>query len=443
MMNLKNKLLAIGLGLLLMAVSMPICVAQSVWTLDKCLEYAAAHNQELLTGRQRVAVAATVANQSKARLLPTVSGSASLDHYWQIPVQVFPGELLGQPQGTFVPVRLGTPWMGNAGLQANLGLVDPEAWKQIKTSILEQQLKASENYSEQKLVAKNVRMAYYAAVLHQQDYRTAEVRVRDFQESHRLIALNFEKGITDQIAVNQSLTLLEDLGDEAAGIRASYQQSLLELKFWMGFPLADSIPIDTGGVSFPEAAPQTDFSAQRLPDFTRDSLTVDIARATVRQSTAALYPKLSVVSGYSRLGFGSEVSFITRSKWFSSGYVGLRLSMPIFDMPRMRYQLKKDKESVLLAEAERQAGISSGKKAFLAAKIGYDRALQELASLQTKEALARENIRLSTKKLQKGIMDMIQIKQLQDVLTVVRRKRLAAKLQCLIQIVELEYLQGN
>ena len=38
---------------------------------------------------------------------------------------------------------------------------------------------------------------------------------------------------------------------------------------------------------------------------------------------------------------------------------------------------------------------------------------------------------------------MIQMKQLQDELTVVRRKRLVAKLQCLIQIVELEYLQGN
>ncbi len=443
MMNLKNKLLTLGLGLLLSAMTMQICAAQSVWTLDKCLEYAAAHNQELLAGRQRLAVAATVASQSKARLLPTVTGSASLDHYWQIPVQVFPGELLGQPQGTFIPVRLGTPWMGNAGLQANLSLVDAEEWRHIKTSMLEQQLKASQNQSEQKLVTKNVRMAYYAAVLHQQDYHTAEARIRDFQESHRLVSLNFDKGITDQIAVNQSLTLLEDLGDEAAGIRASYLQSLLDLKFWMGFPLADSIPIDTGHVSFPQAAVQTDFNAQRLPGFTQDSLKVDIARAAVRQSAAALYPKLSVVSGYSRLGFGSEASFITRSKWFSSGYVGLRLSMPVFDIPRMRYQLKKDKESVLLAQTERQAGISSANKAFLAAKIGYDRALQELASLQTKEALARENIGLSTKKMQKGIIDMIQMKQLQDELTVVRRKRLVAKLQCLIQIVELEYLQGN
>ncbi|MNY77169.1 hypothetical protein D3C86_2169850 [compost metagenome] len=69
--------------------------------------------------------------------------------------------------------------------------------------------------------------------------------------------------------------------------------------------------------------------------------------------------------------------------------------------------------------------------------------MQELASLRAKEALAQENVRLSTKKLQKGIIDMIQMKQLQDELIIISSKRLAAHLRSLTQIVELEYLQGN
>lgn len=429
--------------LILWTATTRICIGQPDWTLDQCLDYAAAHNKELLAGRQRTTVATIATSQSKASLLPVVSGSASLDHYWQIPVQVFPGELLGQPQGTFIPVRLGTPWMGNVGLKADWSLIDVAGWKQIKTAMLEQQWKAGQNLSEQKLVSKNVRMAYYSAALKQQDYHTAEIRLQDFRESHRLITLSFDKGITDQIAVNQSLALLEDLSDEAAGVRAAYQQSLLDLKFWMGFPFADSIRIDTSSISITEAAPPTGFNPQLLPDFVQDSLSVEIAGSAYVQSRAALYPKLSVVSGYSRLGFGSEASFITRSKWFSSGYVGLRLSVPVFDMPRMHHQLKKDKESMLLAQAEREANISSANKAFLTAEINYSRAKQELASLRAKETLAVENIRLSTKKLEKGIIDMMQMKQLQDELTVIRSKRLAAQLQSLIEIVEIEYLQGH
>ncbi|MNL61085.1 hypothetical protein D3C87_1849620 [compost metagenome] len=93
--------------------------------------------------------------------------------------------------------------------------------------------------------------------------------------------------------------------------------------------------------------------------------------------------------------------------------------------------------------AERDVGVNSANKAFARAKIAYSRALQELASLQRKEALARDNVRLSTKKLEKGIIDMIELKQLQDELTLTRRKRLEAQLQGLIQMVELDYLQGN
>lgn len=443
-MNLKNKLKTTCLWLfVLLTVTAGVCSAQSVWTLDQCLAYAAAHNRELLASRRNVTVAAIAAGQAKAGLLPVVSGGASLDHYWQIPVQVFPGELLGQPQGTFVPIRLGTPWMGKAELQADLSLVDVAAWKAIKTSLLEQQLKAGQNLSGQKLIAKNVRMAYYAAVLNGQDCLVAEDRLRDFRESDRLIRLNFDKGITDQIAVNQSLALLEDLADEVSGVRASYRQSLLDLKFWMGLPLADSMQIDTAAITLVEAVSPPGFSAKLTPDFIVDSLTVELSRAALAQSRATLYPKLSVVSGYSRLGFGSQLDFITSSKWFSSGYVGLRLSVPIFDMTRMHYQLKKDTENMLLAQAEREAGGNSDNKAFLAARIGYERAMEELASLKSKEALARENVRLSTMKLQKGIIDMIQMKQLQDELTMIRGKRLAAHLQSLARIVELEYLQGN
>lgn len=442
-MNLKNKLTWVAFSFSLLVAATHVGAAQSLWTLEQCLQYAGSHNKELIISGHQIALAAVETSQSKAKLLPTVTGSASLDHYWQIPIQVFPGELVGQPQGTFIPVRLGTPWMGNAGLQADLSLIDAAGWKQIKTRMLEKQLKAAQNFSEQKLIAKNVRMAYYSAILNDEDYHAALARLEDFKESHRLITLNFDKGITDQIAVNQSLSLLEELADDVSRSQASYQQSLLDLKFWMGFPLADSIQLTGDNIPLAEITSETTFKAALTPDFATDSLTFEIASASLDQSRAVLYPIVSVVSGYSKLGFGSEASFLTRSKWFSSGYVGLRLSIPVFDMSRMHYQLKKDKQNALLAVAERDVGVNSANKAFARAKIAYSRALQELASLQRKEALAQDNVRLSVKKLEKGIIDMIELKQLQDELTLTRRKRLEVQLQGLIQMVELDYLQGN
>nr|WP_295932870.1 TolC family protein [uncultured Dyadobacter sp.] len=443
-MNLKNfcptfiLLLGIGAGSWFQPLS-----AQPVWNLEKCLRYATEHNEELDIERNRGALAVTETGDSKARLLPTISAAASLDHYWQIPVQVFPGELTGQPQGTFIPVRLGTPWMGNASLQAEMPLIDASSWQQVKISMLEQQLKAHEMQSAQQLIAKNVRMSYYSVLLNAEQRNVANARVQDFEESCRLIKLNFEKGLTDQIAVNQSLALLKDLSDDAERIQASCQQSLLDLKFWMGYPLSEPIKLDSTDLTADQQDAPSQFSIQRLPDFAKDSLTALTAAASLRHARAFLYPKLTVVSGYSRLGFGSEFSFITRSKWFSSGFVGLRFSMPLLDLSCMHYQIRRERENLKLAVAKQEANAQAGAKSFMIAKLRHSRASQQVAMLNEKRMLAQQNVGLADKKLEKGIIDMVQLKQVHDELTLIQREQLAAKLQMLVEMVELEYLQGN
>lgn len=443
-MNLKNVcpaftlLLGIGTGSWFQPLS-----AQPVWNLEKCLRYATAHNKELDVERSRSALAITETGDSKARLLPTISATASLDHYWQIPVQVFPGELTGQPQGTFIPVRLGTPWMGNASLLSEMPLIDASLWQQVKISILEQQLKAYDMQSAQQLIAKNVRMSYYSVLLNAEQRNVANARVQDFEESYRLINLNFEKGLTDQIAVNQSLALLKDLSDVAERIKASCDQALLDLKFWMGYPLPDRIMLDSTDLTAGWQDAPSQFSIQRLPDFAKDSLGALTATASLRQARAYLYPKLTMVSGYSRLGFGSEFSFITRSKWFSSGYVGLRFSMPLLDLGRMHYQIRRERENLKLAVAKQEANAEVGARSFMIAKLRHSRASQQVAMLNEKRMLAEQNVTLASVKLEKGIIDMVQLKQVQDEMTLIQREQLAAKLQMLVEMVELEYLQGN
>ena len=140
-MNLKNFGLIFALLLTtVLSGGIQSATAQDAWSLERCLTYSREHNKELQVRQKRSTITVNGVRESKARLLPAVAATISLDHYWQIPVQVFPGELAGQPQGTFIPVRLGTPWMGNASMQAEMPLIDASLWRQVKTAMLEQQL---------------------------------------------------------------------------------------------------------------------------------------------------------------------------------------------------------------------------------------------------------------------------------------------------------------
>ncbi|RYF99109.1 MAG: TolC family protein, partial [Chitinophagaceae bacterium] len=59
---------------------------------------------------------------------PQIAGSVGLTDYLKIPVNLLPGELAGQPAGTFIPVQFGTKWSGNYGVNANQILFDGQVF---------------------------------------------------------------------------------------------------------------------------------------------------------------------------------------------------------------------------------------------------------------------------------------------------------------------------
>jgi outer membrane protein TolC len=413
------------------------------FSMRQCLEYAASHNPELVLQGSRMSTAELESKATQSRFLPRLEGSAAMDHYWQIPVQVFPGQLLGQPEGSYIPVRLGTPWTGSYGIEASLDLVDASAWQQLRVKTLQKQLVSGEWISLKKGLLKNVQMAFLTAQLSQINLAVVAQQYVDYQESHRLVSLLFEKGLSDKIAVNQSGNIMRNLKETVTKNESDLRLSLLDLKFWMGYPMADSISVSQNeSLSFREPVSRQ-FDPSLLPDDGIYLLKNDIASRQYSLAQSERYPRLSVNSGYSRLAFGQKVNFISNSSWFSSGFVGLRLRIPILDLNKMLYEPKRQK---LLLETTRLEGLQyqqDQKRIWLREEILLKQAMESIAVQEKNLASARENQQLSQKKLDKGIINMIELKEVQEVLSQVRSKLYSAKLEYLKHYTELTHLQNN
>ncbi|MDR1201587.1 MAG: TolC family protein, partial [Tannerellaceae bacterium] len=240
------RICIIGIGLFL-SFNLP---AQQ-WTLDSCLAYAMDNNKGLLSQTQNQ-LAATMAEKSAwAQLTPEVELAAGLDYYWQIPIQTFPAEIIGGEPGTFVAVPTGTPWMGNYGLQARMKLVDVEAWQNIKLSALRQQAAQSEFQSLKRLLSRNVSMAFYMVQQQQENLDIAGKRYRGYAEIHCLITQQFDKGLTDKISFNQSASLLKEQEENHGKAASILQNTLLDLKFWMGYPLDSELSVNNDRTILP------------------------------------------------------------------------------------------------------------------------------------------------------------------------------------------------
>lgn len=433
-----NRILKIMLFLL--SVFTQYQVKAQEWTLAECLNYATENNEKIIATRKQTIVASLDEKTNKAGLIPEINLHGSLDYYWQIPVQVFPGELLGQP-GESLPVRMGTPWMSNVGLSASWDIINPEKWSAIKLSKLQEQLATEKASSFKQILFKNIRMAFYQIQLLQQNVEISNERLENYQEIHSLIEKKLQNGLLDKIAYNQSLSILESLKNNHLEQKKEYNQTLLSLKFWMGYPLEK--PLTLAHETLPLQPTGADFKPEDLPGYSEQLLELEIVNKNLQTTKSNLYPKLSLVGGYSKLGFGRRFDFITKSPWFASGYVGLELNIPILSVGEMFYQPQKQKALIASQKAEFENFTQEKEQEFLQKKLAVDTKRKIVVSKEIQLSLAQENVTLTYQKIKNGIIDMIELKQTQQDMNEALETLNEAKMSLLNDVIELEYLQSR
>jgi outer membrane protein len=420
--------------------AMPESTNRQPWTMEKCLAYTATHNHDLLAKDQSLQAATQSSKAAASSLAPSFTVKAEINHYWKIPVQIFPGQLLNQPAGTFIPVRMGTPWMGNYGVDADLPLVDVQTWQQIKLARLQQQAEKNEYNSLLQTLLKNTRIAYYS-VQQQQAYVAVTAKLYgNYQHIHQLIALQFEKGLTDKIALNQSATLLKNREIDVIKAATDLQQGYLDLKFWMGYPLADSLPLAASGELPPLAV--TGFNNAFLPGYEAAQSKVILAKQQYQTTRAALYPSLHLKGTWEQLGFGEKSDFITRSPWFSVGFVGIQLSMPL-SLSRIAYKPREEKARWQAAEQQFNSYTAEQEKRYQQEKAALEQAAQHIRLQEDNIRMSEENEMLTMRKIDKGIIDMIQLKEVQKDLYEAQEKLNEARMDFFRHYTEINYLQNK
>ena len=263
------------------------------WTLDSCLAYAMDNNKSLLSQSQNQIVKTIDKKTAWGQLAPEVELSSDLDYYWRIPIQALPAELIGGEAGTFAAIPTGTPWMGNYGIQAQTKLVDVKAWQDIKLSALQQQAAQNELFSVQKVLCRNVSIAFYIVQQKKNSLDIYHKRHKNYTEIHNLIGLQFDKGLIDKISLNQSTVLLREQEENCSKAEIELHNALLDLKFWIGYPLDSELLVaessESVGNNESFLTPAL-FNVTMLPDYEEQKAKVDIAHQQYKTAVAAYIP---------------------------------------------------------------------------------------------------------------------------------------------------------
>jgi outer membrane protein TolC len=378
---------------------------------------------------------------SKFQLLPDVSLNTGMDYYWKIPVQLFPAEIIGGQQGTFIPVKLGRSYVGTYGAEANLDLLDVRKWNDIKLALLQKQLTISDVEAYKKVLIKNVKLSYYNLALTVKNEGIADSLYTSYQLVDSLIHQRFKEGITDKITLNQSRQLLLQAKVQAQSASTASNIAFLNLKVWMGYPLDENLVIETEGAI--PAMVLSSFDASVTPEYELEQLKIEAAKQAWQQAKTAWLPKLSLTSGYSKTGFGDNLDFISKGEWYPSGYAGVKFSLPLSDLYKLKPYAAKQKITWEQSKLNLDNYVFEKEKEFQEAQLLLKKYKGELSTNEQSWQLTKENESLTLQKLQNGIVDMTQLRQVQNDLYRLQNEYHSIYLNYLTQYVDLLYLQSN
>jgi outer membrane protein TolC len=412
------------------------------WDLNRCLEFTKENNKELLAQKERISVSNYEKKIAISKFIPEMNFSMESDYYWKIPVESYPGEIFGLTSER-VTIATGTKLSGNYGININWNLIDVQQWQNIKLEKLKGQSSKYGVQSLQKLLLRNVTAAYYNVQIQKHNIALSIDLLEQHTQIHGLLTRQFEEGLLDKISMNQSAAILSDYQKYQSEQEILYQRCLLELKYWMGYPFDESIDIlSVNDITVTELN-STEFNSEYLPDYNQQESLLNIAYHQFKASKYFMMPRLSLVSSFGQVGFGDNLrEFGNSSYWHSNGFVGFRLSIPLFSSQGIN--TVKRNQAIYNQTSLEFAGYQDREtKRFFQVKLELEKTQTTLSSQETIRELAEENLILCHQKIEQGVIDMIQLNQVQQELIRSIEVENNARLESLKCQIELKYLQNE
>ena len=134
------------------------------FSIQQCVEFAAKNNTAVKNALLNIKIQEQTNRAITAGALPSITINAGTTDYLDIPTTLLPGEIVGQPPGTYVPVKFGTKYTANAGIQLQQTLFDGQVFigLQARTTSIEYQKKNAEVTEE--AIKVNIYKIYYQLV---------------------------------------------------------------------------------------------------------------------------------------------------------------------------------------------------------------------------------------------------------------------------------------
>ena len=266
--------------------------------------------------------------------LPQVTSTSGFTDYLDIPTTLLPGEIVGQPAGTFVPVKFGTKYSANTGVTLNQTLFDGQVFVglQARRTSIDYVIKASELTKEN--IKANIHKVYYQLVLSKTQIELLDANISRLEKLSHDTKVMYDNGFTEKVDIDKLSVQLANLQTEKQKVQNSVTNGYNGLKVLLGMPIKDSLllteTLDENTIK-QNALENAEFKYSNRKDYQLLDYANKLNQYNVKRYKLSQVPVLSFTANYSKQAQRNEFNFFSKNgDWFTTSYIGLNLSIPIF-----------------------------------------------------------------------------------------------------------------
>ncbi len=397
------------------------------FTIQQATDYALKNSVQVRNALVDYKIQQQTNREIAAAAYPQFNGSVSVNDYLEIPTSLIPAEFAGGAPGTYIPLKFGTKYNANAGLDLSQLLFDGQVFIGLKARKTALNFAGAQAEVTKEMIKVNVMKIYYQLVVGRQQLSSIDANISRFEKLLNDTKEIYKNGFAEKLDVDKVNVQLNNLLTEKIKIENQLDAGNSGLKFLMNMPQGEKLVLkDTlSEEQLKENLLDASYQYTNRKEYKALELARDLGKFNIKRYQLSYLPTLSVFGNYSKNAQRKEFDFTKSGSnypWFTTALIGIRLQVPIFDgfakaarISKARLELEKTtnnleqlKSSIDNDVAQARLKISSAlatmdnqrrnmqlaEQVFNSTKLKYDQGLgsnQEIYNAQTELKVAQNN----------------------------------------------------
>ncbi|AWW29665.1 TolC family protein [Echinicola strongylocentroti] len=308
------------------------------FTLEESVQYALENNADAKNALLETYASKASVGEQVAQGLPQINGSFDFTKNVSIPVMFLPNEgPFADPDNPsdVIPVQFGVNYQSGIAVTVNQMIFDGSYFVGLKAARTYRQLSEFDKEKTENDVIESVKKAFFTVLVNRERQQLAEANLARIDTLLQETTALYEEGFAEKIEVSRVKVQYNNIRTELDKINAATEISKQLLKVQMGLPMEYEIQMTESLRDLNQ--PQQIQDLLGNPGYRRvemDQLQTnwELVKLDLKNNTVQYLPSLDANFTYQRNGAGQEFSTVWEGEnWFTGAFVGVTLSVPIFD----------------------------------------------------------------------------------------------------------------